>query len=264
MKKIILATVFFLFLCASAVAQDISEWASINGGVAVTINEKNNPESLSKPGSLAFNKVKGEGFILLSNFQIGVFGSYQHSDKLVDKTKKYRMEGFSAGLLLRQTLGYSEIILGAGYFQNNYQYGGYFGSSTYEKRTIIDNGIIIPARIVVSHDASDLFPKISISAEQELLFTDAFSSQYFEVGATSFAIDLSVYRLNLFSEAYLSPSLGMEKGYLSENMAYKIGFAFSSSVVRADIVRAGYFFESSITGIEGFYISFNPVALFLK
>ncbi len=244
-------------------AQDNSEKASLTYKGFSTVNDIaifSEADTLVKVGTFANNLVAGELFFGYSESQLGFSGHYSHGSILNSQSFSLSREDYSLGLIFRQSLGMSEIKLGCAYYKRK-QEEKTFGSD----QEVKSQGISVPAELIVTQETTRILPKLNVAARQQFSFTDQFSKRYLDREDFSLSADLSLYRVDLLKEFYISPTVGYERGEMMGNNKaglFKIGGVVSSYLIRADVISFGYFFEKEIAGVEGFYFSLNLVGLF--
>ncbi|MDD3711057.1 MAG: hypothetical protein PHP37_00395 [Patescibacteria group bacterium] len=270
MKKVMF---FLLLVPLMTVAQDRSERGILEVGGKVTVNDlayASDFDSLAKVGTFAENRVMGQIFFGLSNSQIGIFGSYLSGDILSEKYWAFSFEEFAGGLMFRQSIGCSEIKLGLGYYGRTQRDFGYQELTPFDVLRK-QYGLKIPLGVVISQEEFDIFPKLTLSAEQNFQFgpghgisnwfrdDQVFSmKQYFYASA-----DLSLYTWHFMPEFHFSPLVGVEVGQMTRlEPVFKVGGTVSSNLIRTDVVRFGYFFDTQRTGVEGFFVTLNLAGFF--
>lgn len=255
-----------------ALAQERNERGLLEVGGKVTINDLaylSNYDSVAKVGTFAENRVMGQIFFGLSNSQIGIFGSYLSGDILIEKYRAMSFEEFSGGLMFRQSIGSSEIKFGLGYYGRTQRDFGYQELTPFNVLRK-QYGLKVPLGIVISQDEFDILPKLILSAEQNFQFgsghgvSNWFKSDFFSMKQYCFAsAELSLYAWHFMPEFHFSPLVGVEIGQMSRmEPVIKIGGTVSSNLIRTDVVRFGYFFDTQRTGIEGFFLTLNLAGFF--
>ena len=254
-------------------AQERNERGILEVGGKVTVNDLaylSDYDSVAKVGTFAENRIMGGIFFGLSNSQIGIFGSYLSGDLLSEKYRALSFEEFSGGLMFRQSIGSSEFKLGLGYYGRTQRDFGYQQELTPFDVTKRQYGLKVPLGVVISQDEFDFCPKLTLSAEQNFQFgtghgiSNWFKDDCFSMKQYCFAsADLSLYAFHFMPEFHFSPLVGVEIGQLTRmEPIFKIGGTVSSNLIRTDVVRFGYFFDTQRTGIEGFFLTLNLAGFF--
>jgi hypothetical protein len=265
MKKTIILTACLLpFL---AIAPERNERGLLEVGGKVTVNDlayASDFDSVAKVGTFAENRIVGQIFFGLSNSQIGIFGSYLSGDILTEKYRAMSFEEFAGGLMFRQSIGCSEIKLGLGYYGRTQRDFGYQELTPFDVLRK-QYGLKVPFGMVISQEEFDFLPKLTLLAEQNFQFgpghgiSNWFKEDCFSMKQYCFAsAELSLYAWHFMPEFHFSPLVGVEIGQLTRmEPMFKIGGTVSSNLIRADVVRFGYFFDTQKTGVDGFFVTLN-------
>jgi hypothetical protein len=271
MKKFAIGAIIFL-VPLFLLAQERSERGILEVGGKVTVNDLaylSDYDSVAKVGTFAENRIMGQIFFGLSNSQIGIFGSYLSGDILTEKYKAMSFEEFAGGLMFRQSIGSSEFKFGLGYYGRTQRDFGYQELTPFDVLRK-QYGLKVPFGVVISQEEFDFLPKLTLSAEQNFQFgpghgiSNWFKDDCFSMKQYCFAsADLSLYAFHFMPEFHFSPLVGVEIGQMTRlEPVFKIGGTVSSNLIRADVVRFGYFFDTSRTGIEGFFLTLNLAGFF--
>jgi hypothetical protein len=271
MKKFAIGAIIFL-VPLFLLAQERSERGILEVGGKVTVNDLaylSDYDSVAKVGTFAENRIMGQIFFGLSNSQIGIFGSYLSGDILTEKYKAMSFEEFAGGLMFRQSIGSSEFKFGLGYYGRTQRDFGYQELTPFDVLRK-QYGLKVPFGVVISQEEFDFLPKLTLSAEQNFQFgpghgiSNSFKDDCFSMKQYCFAsADLSLYAFHFMPEFHFSPLVGVEIGQMTRlEPVFKIGGTVSSNLIRADVVRFGYFFDTSRTGIEGFFLTLNLAGFF--
>ncbi|MFA5644642.1 MAG: hypothetical protein WC928_03925 [Patescibacteria group bacterium] len=270
MKKFVTVVVLFSLVAFLAVGQEASERGSLRYSVLSTFNDEFvSPEgdTIYKVGAMSSNQFAGELFFGLSNSQVGIFANYWQKDQLVGEYRARSGNQKSFGLNFRQSWYCAEFKIGLGYYSRNQKDFGYNSSMAYFETFSKERGLEVPVALVVAQDIFPLIPWIEVYGKKNLAFTGPSGRSYLKPASWSLGGELSFYRINFLPDYFFSPTFGIEssgENYEVFNPIYKIGINIGNNMVRAKILSFGYFAEGNINGVEGFYLSFNPVGLFLK
>lgn len=256
-----------------ALAQERNERGLLDVGGKVTVNDLaylSGYDSVAKVGTFAENRLVGQVFFGLSNSQIGIFGSYISGDLLSEKYRALSFQEFAGGLMFRQSIGSSEFKLGLGYYGRTQRDFGYQQELTPFDVTKRQYGLKVPFGVVISQEEFGILPKLTLSAEQNFQFgtrhglSNWFRDDFFSMKQYCFAsAELSLYTWHFMPEFHFSPLVGAEIGQMTRmEPVIKIGGTVSSNLIRADVVRFGYFFDVQRTGIEGFFLTLNLAGFF--
>lgn len=283
MKKIILLFVATIFV-AMSFGQQESERFLINYSGSTTVFDKkilNSTDTIVKVGTASTNCLSGEVFLGRRNFQVGFYGSYLNSSSLTGQYEAEKLEYFSAGMVLRQSINSSELKLGFGYFNQTRELEGYNESFNYFLDSAKIHGIEIFAQFVFSQDDIGCFPKIELWGNTKMFMAKINGGNYkVFLRNYSFGLDVQIYRFSIMPNYYLSPMIGVEKPEIMpgcNSMRYKLGVAAGNNITRSNILKTGIFLSwdnvsynytysygtySIKNMVVGGYLSFNPVGIF--
>jgi hypothetical protein len=271
MKKLFL--ILIVVFASTTVLLGQGEKAVLGLDLKTTFNDNflnSEGDTLIKPGAFADNYLFGKYYFGNGVLQAGAFVGYKFNSLYrQDMENLFKINSeVSAGMSLRMSSSNLEFDLGLGYLYQSRTDKNVVFDQNQEEFTIVERlskspGLIVPLSFHFDHERL-ILPKLSFSAEQRFFFTDKFAESYFEVGELSFRADAQLIRLVIpfMPEAYLSPTIGLERVTNIEDLVYKAGVTISSNgPIRTDIVKIGYFRERNIYGVEGVYLSLNLMGL---
>lgn len=268
--KIFLLTVVAVVLTFSVFSQTEPEAFSLQYDGLASVNDKiisEEGDTIYKVGSFSSNQGAGQVFFGLTDFQFGLFGIYGENSSLTSQYSSQTTQYFGGGFILRQNFDFLELKIGAGYLKRNKLEGGYKEASAgtgiydYFGDTLSQSRIFIPVEIIISHEWN-LLPKVKFSGNQRFCFLETSGQRVLAREDMNFSLDVSLYKVNIFPEIYISPLVSYERNELTITPIYKVGAVVSGKYLRrTDILKVGYFHEKNVLGTEGFFISFNVLGL---